>query len=270
MEPRPTPHLLLLLPLPPTRGLAVLPELGMLVSGHRDGLLHVWPLPTPRMHLLPLPAARPPAWALRHGSLRAHRTRMSAMDRWGRVCVGWEGGCVCVRVCVCGLWGFGGAGGVGGGGGGGVGGGGWGGGGGGRRARVCRCQPKLHHTKLKLAEGDHLDLVCGGVVHSGSVTVATPIPLSALHSPPSNNRPATTRLLFYCSWLRLHFLSNHQCTSLSGPSTSPAPRRCGTRLATGSETGGVKVWDVLDLRSRAMRQVRQREGRRRAGGGGGG
>ena len=37
---------------------------------------------------------------------------------------------------------------------------------------------------------------------------------------------------------------------------------CGLRLATGSSAGGVKVWDVLELRAGAVNEVRGRRARR--------
>ncbi|KXZ50843.1 hypothetical protein GPECTOR_15g529 [Gonium pectorale] len=70
-------------PAAPVRELAVLGELSMLVSGHGDGLLRVWPLPCPAMQLLSLPHGRPAHWSIRHGAVRTQHGRLVSMDRLG-------------------------------------------------------------------------------------------------------------------------------------------------------------------------------------------
>lgn len=64
------------------RAIHVVPHLSMLLSAHADGRLHVWPLPRPHMQLLELSHSATPRWHLPHGTVRAHRSSVTAMDRW--------------------------------------------------------------------------------------------------------------------------------------------------------------------------------------------
>ncbi len=69
--------------LPARRAIHTVPHLSMLLSAHGDGCLRVWPLPRPHMQLLELPHSATPRWHLPHGTVRAHRSSVTALDRWG-------------------------------------------------------------------------------------------------------------------------------------------------------------------------------------------